>query len=154
MENPKRLYRSPSDRMLGGVCGGLAQYLGIDSVWVRLFFILLLLGQGIGLGIYLLLWIILPLEGSSQATTSETVHQNVSEIGDRARGLGSELRGGFQGTATNQSIILIGAALIVLGAIYLAQNLGFPWLDWLRFNVIWPALLIIAGIVLIIRRAQ
>jgi phage shock protein PspC (stress-responsive transcriptional regulator) len=62
MDSPKRLYRSKTERMVGGVCGGLAQYLKLDPTLVRLFFLLLLLIPGPGLIIYLIMWIITPLE--------------------------------------------------------------------------------------------
>ncbi|HUV16361.1 MAG TPA: PspC domain-containing protein [Pelolinea sp.] len=58
----KRLYRSRSDEMIAGVCGGLADYLGVDPTVVRLVFVLLLFAGLGGLWIYLVLWIIMPLE--------------------------------------------------------------------------------------------
>ena len=58
----KRLYRSRSDVMLGGVCSGIAKYLEVDPTLVRLAFLLLLfIGMG-GLWIYLILWVIMPEE--------------------------------------------------------------------------------------------
>jgi phage shock protein PspC (stress-responsive transcriptional regulator) len=59
-EEPHRLYRSENDKMLGGVCGGLAAYLKIDSSVVRVIFALLILGFGAGLIVYFILWIVLP----------------------------------------------------------------------------------------------
>ena len=61
-DDVKRLYRSNDDRWLGGVCGGLAKYFGIDSTLVRLIFILLALIIGGGLLIYIIMWIIIPQE--------------------------------------------------------------------------------------------
>jgi phage shock protein C len=58
----KRLYRSRSDLMLGGVCGGLAKYLNVDPAIIRLVFVLLLFLGGGGFWIYLVLWIITPVE--------------------------------------------------------------------------------------------
>lgn len=58
----KRMYRSRSDVMLAGVCSGLAKYLEVDPTLVRLSFLLLFfIGMG-GLWIYLILWVIMPLE--------------------------------------------------------------------------------------------
>ncbi len=57
-----RLMRPQSDRMIGGVCGGLARYLKLDPVLVRLAFVLLTLFKGIGLVIYLILLILMPLD--------------------------------------------------------------------------------------------
>ncbi len=63
MTNDKRLYRSRNDKMIAGVCGGLAHYLGIDATIVRLIFVVLLL---IGVGspglIYLILWLVMRQE--------------------------------------------------------------------------------------------
>ncbi len=58
----KRLYRSRQDLMLGGVCGGLAEYLGLDPTVVRLVFLLLFFLGGQGLLIYLIMWLIVPEE--------------------------------------------------------------------------------------------
>ncbi|MBM3282599.1 MAG: PspC domain-containing protein [Candidatus Diapherotrites archaeon] len=56
----KRLYRSTKDRMLGGVCGGIAVYFQVDPTLVRLAWILLTLAWGAGLILYILAWIIVP----------------------------------------------------------------------------------------------
>ena len=58
----KKLYRSRSDRMIAGVCGGLGEYMNVDPVWFRLFFVILLFATGFGFWAYLILWIIIPLE--------------------------------------------------------------------------------------------
>lgn len=59
----KRLYRSKKDRMIAGVCGGLAEYFNIDPVIVRLIAALLLLPGGLpGLVPYLVFWVIVPEE--------------------------------------------------------------------------------------------
>lgn len=55
-----KLYRSTNDRMLFGVAGGLASYLNIDPVLVRLFFVLLTLSTGYGAIIYFVLAFIMP----------------------------------------------------------------------------------------------
>lgn len=65
----KRLYRSRTDVMLGGVCGGLAKYLNVDPAVIRLVFVLLLFLGGGGFWIYLVLWIITPLEPLPQTNT-------------------------------------------------------------------------------------
>jgi phage shock protein C len=57
----KKLYRS-RDRMLGGVCGGVADYFGIDKSLVRIIFAALILAGTVGFWLYLLMWIIIPSE--------------------------------------------------------------------------------------------
>lgn len=59
--NPLR--RSRSNRVLGGVCGGLGNFFGIDPVWFRLGFLLAFLPGGVpGVLLYLICWIIIPSE--------------------------------------------------------------------------------------------
>ena len=58
----RRLYRSQKDRIFGGVCGGLSDYFGWDPTLVRVVFTVLALAGGNGLLLYLLLWILTPLE--------------------------------------------------------------------------------------------
>lgn len=60
---PHRLRRSRSNRMIAGVCGGLAEFLGISSFWIRLGFLIALIPGGLpGLVPYLVMWIIVPSE--------------------------------------------------------------------------------------------
>lgn len=56
----KQLFRDQNRKILGGVCAGLANYFNVDAVWVRLFFALLTAGWGVGLLIYLVMWIVVP----------------------------------------------------------------------------------------------
>ena len=58
----KKLYRIPSEGVLGGVCVGLGEYLNIDVTIVRLIFILLFLTGSAGFWIYLIMWIIVPVK--------------------------------------------------------------------------------------------
>ncbi|MFH0956598.1 MAG: PspC domain-containing protein [Candidatus Aenigmatarchaeota archaeon] len=57
---PGRLYRSGKERILGGVCGGIAEHLGIDPVVVRLLWIAASLAWGFGIVLYIICWIVIP----------------------------------------------------------------------------------------------
>ena len=57
---PKRLYRSASDRMLLGVCGGIGEYLNVDSTIIRLLWAILVFWGGIGILAYLVAAVIIP----------------------------------------------------------------------------------------------
>lgn len=81
----KRLYRSEKDKMLGGVCAGIADYLNIDPVIVRVIFVLIFLAEGIGLMIYVLLWIIVPEEKSTKTDPKEIVEENSKEIEENVK---------------------------------------------------------------------
>ncbi|HHV71662.1 MAG TPA: PspC domain-containing protein [Clostridia bacterium] len=58
----KKLYRSERNRKIGGVCGGLAEYLGIDATIIRLIWAICIFVYGGGLLIYLICWLIIPKE--------------------------------------------------------------------------------------------
>ena len=58
--NVKRLYRSGKDKILGGVCGGIAEYLGVDPVIIRLLWVIAVFGWGAGILAYIIAWIIIP----------------------------------------------------------------------------------------------
>ena len=61
MENKdKRLYKSDYNKVIGGVCGGLGEYLGIDPTIVRIIAVLLIFAHGAGLLIYLIAWLCMP----------------------------------------------------------------------------------------------
>jgi phage shock protein C len=57
----RKLYRSRVDKVIAGICGGLAEYFRIDSTWIRLIFILFFFLGGCALLIYLIMWLIVPL---------------------------------------------------------------------------------------------
>jgi phage shock protein C len=61
-EEKKRLVRSRTERWLAGVCGGIGDYFNIDATVIRVLFVLFALVFGSGLLIYIILWILIPLE--------------------------------------------------------------------------------------------
>jgi len=130
----ERLARSETDKMIAGVCGGLAAYLGIDPVLVRLAFVILLLASGIGLAIYIILWIIMP--------AASQVPAEIKILSESSENDPSVYKNRFSPAAT------IGVILILLGAFFLLNQMG--WVP----NILWPIVLIGAGIFYLIRRAQ
>jgi phage shock protein C len=154
----KRLFRSRSDRMIAGVCGGLGEYLNVDPVWLRLFFVVLLFATGFGFWAYLILWIIVPEAGRETGTPGETVQANVQDMADRAREFGQSIQRGLQGSrsageATSASgALIVGLAFILLGALLLLNQFNLFW--WLRWRVWWPLLLILLGGALLYSRVR
>lgn len=69
--NEKKLTRSTTDKFLGGVCGGLASYLGVDSGIVRLVTVLLAIFTQVGWVAYLVLWALLPTDSSGRTGFDE-----------------------------------------------------------------------------------
>lgn len=79
-ESPRgRLYRDENDKILGGVCGGLATYLRVDPTIVRLVFALISFGAGTGILLYILLWIILPSKALVHTTSTKRLYRNPEE---------------------------------------------------------------------------
>ncbi|HSH79057.1 MAG TPA: PspC domain-containing protein [Herpetosiphonaceae bacterium] len=83
MNSNRRLSRSSTDRMLGGVCGGLARYLDVDATLVRIGFVLLAL-SGVSPLAYLVLWVVVPSESALGASWPQQVQQSVGEMQSRA----------------------------------------------------------------------
>lgn len=134
-----RLTRSESDKIVAGVCGGIAAYLGIDSLLVRLAFVVLLFASGIGFPIYLILWVIMPREADVSKTGAQVIQENIGEMSNTVTS--SVGRVGRPGT--------MGVILILLGSYFLLSQLG--WLSWAS-DVFWPLVFIGAGIYMMARR--
>ena len=137
--------------MIGGVCGGLGDYFGIDPTLVRLIFILLTVFGGGGVLIYFILWIIVPEEGRVTSTPQETMQANAQEVANRAREFGQSISHGFGSsavsaprTANPQGEWLVGLTLIVLGGLFLLNNFAH-----INFGQLWPITLIIIGLALL-----
>ncbi|MFN8145421.1 MAG: PspC domain-containing protein [Bacteroidia bacterium] len=83
----RRLFRNPDDKLLGGVCSGIANYFDIDAVWVRLAFAFVFFVFGSGFLLYILLWIIVPeakttaekLQMKGEPVTISNIEKNVKE---------------------------------------------------------------------------
>jgi phage shock protein PspC (stress-responsive transcriptional regulator) len=147
MENYSGIRRSSTDRVIGGVCSGLAVYLKLDPVLVRLIFVLLAIFGGGGILAYIVLWIILPEEpyfidykanhGKPEAET-ETRENTESDakpepepVPQKRPGYGAQFVGG---------VILIG-----LGVLFLLNSL----IPRFNFGDFWPLILIIVGVAIL-----
>ena len=58
----KRLHRSRTEKMIAGVCGGLAEYLDVDPTLVRVVWVFVSLLAGVGVLLYLIMWVVMPLD--------------------------------------------------------------------------------------------
>jgi len=133
----KRLYRSRTERMISGVCGGIAEYFDVDPVWVRLVTALLILANGLGVIAYIIAWIIIPEK----------------ELGVAGAGTQpGEAGGGTEGSGVTAEVerpgqrnVVIGGILVALGLVFLVREL-FPWRI---FGMFWPVVLIVAGVFLL-----
>lgn len=147
----KRLTKSATDRVVCGVAGGIAEYIDIDPVLIRLVFVLLLIGGGSGVFIYIVLCLILPEPGSEKKSTKEVIKENsedlektVKDMADNAEGLAK----------TRNSQLWIGVFVILLGLSLFFGNLGI-W-DIGRvistlLRTLWPLIIIGVGVFILLK---
>jgi phage shock protein PspC (stress-responsive transcriptional regulator) len=123
-DQPRKLYRSQTDRILAGICGGVAEYLNIDSTVVRILWILLTFLGGSGIILYIISIFIIPLNPTIQAGSAEArTPRNV--------------------------MMVIGVALVAVGSLLVLDNLDLLSVrSWWRlmWDYLLPALLVVAGI--------
>ncbi|HMM10726.1 MAG TPA: PspC domain-containing protein [Bacteroidales bacterium] len=149
MNNQKTFYRSRLNRIIGGVCGGLSERLNFDVSIIRLIFVLLALFGGGGLLIYIVLWIIVPekpwvLPGQDAQPDAgfETYNSNNSYTETQQPDI--------QVGSSNRSHVILGAALIGAGILFLLAN----FVTWLNIRDLWPAVLIVAGLALMFSQVK
>jgi phage shock protein C len=169
--------RRGSDRILGGVCSGLAAYFGLDVLLVRVVFVIIgVAPPGVGIILYLVLWFLMEPPPGIAACASRN-------IGDRLRAMGDEIRDDFRsgffrssgvtaasgseassaapapGTLSHSTTATIGGRsrgfwagviLIALGAYFLIDNLGL--LRGFRWELVGPVVLIAIGLLVLVRR--
>jgi phage shock protein C len=141
-----RIYRSVSDRMIGGVCGGLGVYLNIDPIFIRLLFVLLLFGSDFGFILYILLWILIPEEGKAFGFKDES-------FGEKVRSMGDDIQVAVTQPHPQAGLIL-GIGLILIGGLLFLERLDLAWLDWFNMDILWPVLLVVGGIALLFRQRR
>jgi len=149
-----RLYRSRRDRIIGGVCGGLGAYFAIDPVIVRLVFVILAIWGGIGVLLYLVLWILMPPEERMGAISQDVIDANVAELRQEAHEFARQTRQMFTGETSGESpvprdrTILAAAILIIFGVVLLLSNIF-----GVSLHHLWPLVLIALGIYLLYQAA-
>lgn len=141
----KRLYRSYTDKMLGGVCGGLGEYFDIDPVIIRVLFIVAVLFGGGGILAYIILWIVIPqkpftIPKFNQESSNETNPNTEQSTDDNSfRNFVIEKRKMNKNSLT-------GIILIFLGVLFLLDN----FVPRFSFHELWPLILIGIGFALIL----
>ncbi|MHC1708275.1 MAG: PspC domain-containing protein [Bacteroidales bacterium] len=143
---PRKLYRSQTDSVIAGVCGGLAEYFDIDPVLVRVIFVLLLIFGGGGFLVYVILWIVTPkkpliFDHSGFSTyQKENTGPSAEDIQDSTNETMSDPK-----VYKYRGSLIGGMILLTLGVLFLMDEL-IPYLD---FGKLWPVILIVVGIILI-----
>jgi phage shock protein PspC (stress-responsive transcriptional regulator) len=142
----KRLYRSETDRMIAGVCGGLGEYFNLDANVIRLIFVLVTLAGGSGVFVYIILWLVLPSQSYTGTAGHDNVHASVTEIKAAAHNLGQSLGAGEADAPRNTA----GIVLLLIGAFFLLGNFGL--FRFISFHDTWPLLLIGLGLIILYKK--
>jgi phage shock protein PspC (stress-responsive transcriptional regulator) len=127
----KRLYRSRENRIVGGVCGGLAEYFDVDPLLVRIPWILITIFGGIGIIAYIIGLIIIPQNPYQEPASSH------------------------EGSGKQDKAAFWGILLIILGAVFLLRefDLFYYFNFWeIPWQIIWASFLIMFGVFLLVNR--
>ncbi len=135
----KRLYRSNNNKMLGGVCGGIAEYFDLDPVLVRLFFVITLFAGGTGLLAYIVAVIIIPERPRNKVNDMD--FQSQKDQKDETD---------VEETNNQKKQLVLGAILIFAGIAFLFRRYFY----WFSFSYMWPVVLIIIGCFIIFREGK
>jgi phage shock protein C len=141
----KQLHRSNTNRVIAGVCGGLAEYFEIDPAVLRILFVLFTFFGGSGVLLYIVMWIIMP-SGETKVLSKEGLSNTVVEMKSRA----TEIVQGFNSTDKSKDKKWLSIFLVALGAMFLVRNLGF--FDLFNIDKMWPLILILIGLALLYKK--
>ncbi len=160
----RRLYRSKRDCIIGGVAGGLAEYLDVDPTIVRILWVILAFLDGIGVLAYIIAWIIVPPNPSPESGPRfERTESIRNEVIEKAKEVEARLKGDStaapeapdaaraqrepddRGGSRNEGARVVGLVLVVAGLLLLARNF---W-SWVDLGTLWPVAIIVAGIALL-----
>lgn len=153
MTQERSLKRSLNNRVIAGVCSGIADYFRMDPVIVRLIFVLLIIFGGGGLLVYIILWIVLPddlpyVYNFNKAAGQNNPHPEASENQQENNATGTinvQAENNVFMKKKKNGQLLTGLILIGLGLIFLLAAL-LPNFNYADF---WPLLIIILGIVIL-----
>ena len=144
----RRLYRSRTDSMIGGVAAGLADYLNADPAIVRIVWaILVVVTGGAALIVYIVAWIVVPegpaesIAPATEPMTDPVTGEVVAPTGEPATSTASPRSG-----SGGQAGVVIGIGLVVVGAWFLLREY-LPEIDW---GLIWPLVLVGIGALVVV----
>lgn len=152
-----RLERSTANRVVAGVCGGIAEYLQVDPTLVRVFFVIgTFATAGLGFLAYLVLLVLMPLPGhptpfvkTDAAAPSATPDPATPESTTAAP---RPLTPPSDPEAAERRRAVFGYILIALGIVFLLGNSGaFAFVNW---RLIWPLVLVGIGVLLLAQRTR
>ena len=157
---PTRLERSQTNRVIAGVCGGIAEYLQVDPTLVRVFFVIgTILTGGLGILGYIVLLVLMPLPGAPQPFV-KSVGTSSAPAGSTSSDAPTEALSTLQTAppppadpqAAERRRAAFGYFLIAIGLIFLLSNLGIFRI--VRWDLVWPLVFIGLGALLLAQRMR
>ena len=145
MEN-KKLRRNSMNRVIGGVCSGLADFFGVDVALMRIAFVIAFLFASFGFWLYIILWIVLPENGQQTIDDSQ---QPFGQSQSQSQSPQSESVSVSKSESKVKSIFA-GAFIILIGLLFLVNN--FIPINWVW--KLWPLILVAIGIVMIVTASK
>lgn len=147
----RKLYRSGSDKVIAGVCGGLGNFFDIDSTIVRIIFVLLTFGGGAGIIIYIILALIMPEQHNSDQDIKENIKNNAEQLASEIKTKANDLKEKYQREDgyRGDTRMWLGVLLLFFGLFFLVENFNiFPWFN---MGKLWPVILIVIGLLIVSR---
>jgi phage shock protein C len=157
-----RLERSTSNRVIGGVCGGIAEYLAVDATLVRVVFVVTaFLTAGLGVLAYIVLLVLMPQPGQPAPFTSApppttsadtTAPMDANSTPTTPAIAPTPVDPAVRAAEAERRRMAFGYLLIALGVAFLLSNAGvFRFVQW---QFLWPLVLIGIGILFLVQRAR
>ena len=143
------LYRLPKQGKIAGVCAGLADYFDFDVTLMRVIFVVGgFITGGAAILLYIILAIVLPVSNSTIGSAKAHIVDD-EKIGEKFERLGRDLQ---DNGSVNRMRNYLGAVLALFGVWLLLSQL-FPQWGIFRWEFVWPAILIVIGILIVVKRS-
>ena len=127
------------NKVIGGVCSGLANFFGLDVALVRIAFVIAFMFASFGFWLYIILWIVLPVDGQQSTVNSQ---QSESEPVSESESVSK--------SESKVKSILAGSFVILIGLLFLINN--FIPINWVW--KLWPLILVAIGVVMIVTSSK
>jgi len=141
----KQLYRSETNRMIAGVCGGLADFFDVDATLFRVLFVAVIFLGGAGIFVYVILWIIIPLPTSNTQDSKMRMEDFKNEAKGFVQHTAEQIKQGNQVdhvTSVSRTQRALAISLIVVGGLIIFKN----FLPHISFTYVWPGIFVVCGV--------
>lgn len=148
----KRLQRNEQDKMIAGVCSGLADYFDVDVTWIRIAFVVAVMAGASGLLAYIVLWIAVPRKPYIPDYTKFNADYKVYDQANPNNPVPGEAYP-LKKTGKGNGRIIAGSIFIFFGTFFLLNEFDLiP--DWVEIHNLWPLILIAMGLYTLARSAK